>query len=175
MSDQVVLVDQEGRPVGTADKMAAHRQALLHRAFSVFVFDSQGRMLIQRRNRSKYHSGGLWSNTCCSHPRPGEGVAEAAHRRLQEEMGFDCDLREVLQFTYRAEFDNGLTEHEYDHVLLGTFDGSPAPDPAEVEDWEWVAPAELLARMEEHPGQYTPWFRLIAERVIDALEEMDGP
>lgn len=164
MLEEVILVDEEGRAVGTAEKLEAHRRGGLHRAFSVFVFDSAGRVLLQKRAADKYHSGGLWSNTCCSHPRPGESVAEAARRRLSEEMGFTCELREVFSFIYRAEVGNDLVEHEYDHVLVGTFDGSPAPNAAEVEDWRWTELSELEEDLERDPASYTRWLALAAQR-----------
>lgn len=158
--ERVVLVDEDDRALGTEEKLAAHEKALLHRALSVFVFDSSGRLLLQRRALSKYHSGGLWTNTCCSHPRPGEAVPDAAHRRLREEMGFDCALEPAFTFVYHAPFSHGLTEHELDHVLLGRFDGTPAADPAEVAEWAWIAPAELAADLALRPERYTVWFPL---------------
>jgi len=121
----VVLVDENDNEIGVEEKINAHRKGLLHRAFSIFVFNSKNELLLQKRAADKYHSGGLWSNTCCSHPRPGENLKDAAHRRLQEEMGFDCSLREVFSFLYKKSFDNGLTEHELDHVFFGKFDGIP--------------------------------------------------
>ena len=165
MSEEVILVDEEDRVLGTAEKMDAHRSGGLHRAFSVFVFDSAGNVLLQKRARDKYHSGGLWSNTCCSHPRPGETIVEAARRRLFEEMGFTCELREVFSFVYRAEVGNDLVEHEYDHVLVGTFDGQPSPDAREVEDWRWCAMDELRKDLAGNPANYTRWLTLAFERV----------
>jgi isopentenyl-diphosphate Delta-isomerase len=158
--EQVVLVDENDRPLGTAPKMAAHEAGQLHRAFSVFVFHPDGRVLLQQRAHSKYHSGGLWTNTCCSHPRPDEDVAQAAHRRLREEMGFDCDLRAAFTFVYRAELDRGLTEHEYDHVFLGEFSGEPALDPDEAAAWRWVEPAALNSELAAEPQDFTVWFRI---------------
>lgn len=156
--DEVILVDFDDRPVGTAAKLAAHVSGELHRAFSVIVYDSTGRMLLQQRARSKYHSGGLWSNTCCSHPRPGEATEAAAHRRLVEEMGFDCHLERVHTFIYRAEFDNGLIEHEYDHVFIGRCDTEPRHDPNEVEAWRWIDPSTLEHEAANRPDRFTPWF-----------------
>ena len=123
MLEEVVLVNEKDEAIGTMEKMAAHEKALLHRAFSVFVFNKNGDLLMQQRAHSKYHSGGLWTNTCCSHPRPGEHVADAANRRLQEEMGFTTSLNKAFDFTYKAAFDNGLTEHEFDHVFIGIYEG----------------------------------------------------
>lgn len=169
MTDEVILVDEHDNPIGTAEKMQAHRSGKLHRAFSIFVFNSQGQLLIQQRAVAKYHSGGLWSNTCCSHPRPGESTEVAAHRRLKQEMGFDCPLRQVHHFIYRASFPNGLTEHEYDHILVGNFDAAPAIDRTEVEDWKWVDIRSLKADMEADNGKYTRWFCVALDEVIARL------
>jgi isopentenyl-diphosphate delta-isomerase len=157
-SELVVLVDERDRELGTEEKIAAHRSGKLHRAFSVFVTDASGRVLLQRRAGSKYHSAGRWSNTCCGHPRPGESVMEAAHRRLGEEMGFDCQLTEHFTFIYRAQLDRGLTEHELDHVLGGVFAGTPRPDPREVSEWRKVAVDDLAQDLGHQPEQYSAWF-----------------
>jgi isopentenyl-diphosphate delta-isomerase len=157
MTDHVVLVDERDRETGTAPKLDAHRSGALHRAFSVMVFDRRHRVLLQRRARSKYHSGGLWANTCCGHPRPGESVVEAASRRLTEEMGIAVALRPVGAFTYRARLGD-LEEHEYDHVLVGRYDGEPRPAPAEVEDWRWVDPAAAAAELAAFPERFAVWF-----------------
>ena len=159
----VILVDERDRELGSSEKLRAHRDGALHRAFSVFVFDGEGRVLLQKRAAAKYHSAGLWSNTACGHPRPGEATADAARRRLREEMNFDCELREVFSFLYRAEVEGGLVEHEYDHVFSGTFAGRPAPDPAEVEDWRWVAVEELPRAVGRDPARYSRWLRLVVE------------
>lgn len=162
--DEVILVDTDDRPLGAASKTAVHASGQLHRAFSVIVYDNAGRMLQQQRARSKYHSGGLWSNTCCSHPRPGEDTEAAAHRRLVEKMGFDCHLERVHAFVYRADFDNGLTEHEYDHVFIGRCEAEPQHDPAEVDAWRWIDPLELQREAARAPGHFTAWFlRCLAE------------
>ena len=145
--------------------MRAHREGKLHRAFSVFVFDARGQLLIQRRAPGKYHSAGLWSNTCCGHPRPGESAGNAAARRLPEEMGFSCDLREAFQMVYRTDLDNALVEHELDSVFVGRFNGVPKPNPQEVDATMWVAPEELRSRMCTEPQRYTPWLRLL---LVDA-------
>jgi len=158
--DQVVLVDTADREVGTAPKQEAHRSGLLHRAFSVFVFDRAGTLLLQRRARVKYHSGGLWTNTCCGHPRPGEPVTAAATRRLREEMGFACDLAVVGTFTYRAPVSDDLVEHELDHVLVGHHDGVPVPDPAEVDAWRRSPVSDLLRALRRTPDHFTAWFPL---------------
>ena len=167
-TEHVVLVDARDRPVGSAEKLRAHQEGLLHRAFSVFVFNTDGHLLLQRRHPNKYHSGGLWSNTCCSHPRVDEPAAAAALRRLDEEMGFRCNLDYRFGFTYHAVLDNDLVEHEYDHVFVGTFDGHPVPDEHEVDDFRWIAPQQLLDEMQAQPEHFTYWFRLIAERVLRA-------
>lgn len=163
----VVLVDERDGERGVSPKLEAHREGRLHRAFSVFVFDPSGRLLLQRRARGKYHSAGLWSNTCCGHPRPGELLIKAAHRRLREEMGIDCLLRPAFDFTYRAELENGLIEHEYDHVFVGRFAGTPAPDPDEVAEWRWASVSETLADLEQRPQHYTAWFRIAFEGLIE--------
>lgn len=167
MHSYVILVDEQDDPVGEEEKLAAHQKGLLHRAFSVFVFNTKGDMLVQRRAKTKYHSGGLWSNACCSHPAPGEETLAAAHRRLKEEMGFDCELRHVGALTYRTDFDNGLVEHEYDHMFIGTYDGAVTNvDPDEVEDWKWIDPQQLLADVESNPSAYTYWFKLALKDVL---------
>ena len=160
MSERVVLVDAADAEIGTEDKLAAHRAGRLHRAFSVFVFNGRGEMLLQRRASSKYHSGGLWSNTCCSHPRPGEATPDAAHRRLFEEMGIRCELRPAFAFIYRADVGGGLIEHEYDHLFIGRWDGDPEPDLAEVEAWRWATPAAVRRELRRHPRRFTFWFRV---------------
>lgn len=160
MEELVVLIDDKDRAIGSAPKGQAHACGQLHRALSVFVLDSRGSMLLQRRSLTKYHSSGLWSNACCSHPRPGEEVAAAAHRRLTEEMGFDCQLAPAFAFTYRATLDHGIVEHERDHVFIGRFDGSPTPNTAEVAEWRWATVQALRDDVASHPERYTAWFRL---------------
>ncbi len=160
-AEQVVLVNAEGQEIGTGLKYPVHRSGCLHRAFSIFVFDAEGDLLLQQRSASKYHSPGLWSNTCCGHPRPGEATAAAAHRRLREEMGFDCDLAEVSSMIYRAEFENGMVEHEYDHVLIGHHDGPPTVNPVEVADWKAVQITTLIADLSLRPAAYTYWLKII--------------
>ena len=171
MSAEVVLVNAQDEPVGTADKLEAHEQGWLHRAFSVFVFDPEGRLLLQQRNASKYHSGALWSNTCCSHPRPEEEVDDAAQRRLQEEMGFQCALDSAFTFTYRAVLSDTMIEHEYDHVFIGQATPTVQPNADEVQDWRWMAPNELMADIAENPAHYTAWFRMAVERVLTHAHE----
>lgn len=160
MPESVILVNEQDQPTGTMEKMEAHRLGLLHRAFSVFVFNDRHELLLQRRALSKYHSAGLWTNTCCSHPRPGEDTEAAAHRRLREEMGFDCDLQLKASFVYKTPFDNGLTEHEFDHVYTGTFNHDPAINPDEAESFAWRTIAEVKQDMASQPERYTSWFRI---------------
>lgn len=164
--ESVILVDTLDNEIGVDGKMAVHRSGKLHRAVSVFVFDSKDRLLLQKRASSKYHSGGLWSNTCCTHPRPGENQASAARRRLQEEMGIDCALEPAFSFVYRAALDNELIEHEYDHVFFGTTDDSPRPDPSEVEDWKLIDLQSLKLDIENNAHLYTIWFLVCFERVL---------
>ena len=167
-AEEVMLVDEEDRELGPAGKLAAHEAGgSLHRAFSVFVFDAGGRLLLQRRAEGKYHFGGLWTNTCCGHPRPGETVEAAAGRRLFEEMGLSLGLTRVTSFVYEAsDPESGLTEREYDHVLSGVYEAQDIdPDPKEVSDWTWVSPQELARDLEENPLSYTPWFPLAAAQL----------
>src|SRR2546430_1187270 len=160
MTEQIILVDENDQELGVGEKLQTHLEGTLHRAFSIFVFDAERRLLLQKRARTKYHSAGLWSNTCCGHPRPGEATAAAAHRRLREELGFDCALRPAFDFLYRAELDGPLVEHEYDHVFVGEFNGAPQPDRAEVEDWRWVTMAELRHELRARPDDYSYWLRV---------------
>lgn len=160
-------MDEQDRPVGSAEKLAAHQDGgQLHRAFSVFVFNSRKELMLQKRASHKYHSGGLWTNTCCSHPAPGEDTVAAGHRRLVEEMGFDCELRPLLSFIYRAELDQGLTEHEFDHVLVGSFDGAPVLNPEEADDWRWISTDNLMTEVAAHPDRFTEWFKIVLQRVL---------
>ena len=163
--EKVVLVDAQDNEIGLMEKQEAHERGALHRAFSVFVFNSAGELLLQRRAFHKYHSGGLWTNTCCSHPRPGEDNLQAAKRRLQEEMGFTCKLDQVFSFLYHQKVGE-LIEHELDHVFVGTFDDDPAINPMEVAEWKSISLPELQADLAMHPENYTVWFRLCLERVL---------
>ena len=165
--ERVVLVDEQDRCIGSEEKLKAHRDGVLHRAFSVFVFSSRGELLLQRRTLGKYHSGGLWTNTCCSHPRLGEDVETAAARRLSEEMGIRCPLEKAFDFVYRAQVADELVEHEFDHVFVGVFDGEIHPDPSEVMETRWLAPAALREELARDASAYTPWFRLSIERVLE--------
>lgn len=167
MEELVILVDQDDRETGVMEKIQAHREALLHRAFSVFVFNSKGELMLQQRALGKYHSPGLWTNTCCSHPRPGEDTEAAAHRRLQEEMGFDCTLTKIFHFTYKAPFDNKLTEHEVDHVFVGFSDTLPVINPEEVESYRFATLDDISVEMAENPELFTVWFQIAFERVAE--------
>jgi isopentenyl-diphosphate delta-isomerase len=155
----MVLVDADDQVIGTEEKLAAHRRGALHRAFSVIVWNSAGRQLLQKRSLSKYHSGGLWTNACCGHPRPEEDTATAALRRLNEEMGFNCPLEALGTIRYRAELDHGLTEHELVHVFRGIYDGVVAPDPAEAEGYQWATLNDLHADVAVMPQRFSVWFR----------------
>ncbi|WP_417362067.1 isopentenyl-diphosphate Delta-isomerase [Galbibacter sp.] len=167
----VVLVDEDDRQIGLMEKIEAHEKAMLHRAFSVFVFNDKGETLLQQRAAHKYHSPGLWANTCCSHQRDGESNLEAGMRRLQEEMGFTTELEEVLSFIYHAPFDNGLTEHEYDHILVGKYNQDPNVNPDEVASWKWVSLKDIKADIAEHPSHYTAWFKIIFEKFYVHIEQ----
>lgn len=162
----VILVDEQDQEIGLMEKMEAHEKGVLHRAFSVFVFNDQGQFLLQQRAFSKYHSGGLWTNTCCSHPRKGETVLEAATRRLQEEMGFVVPLEAQFSFIYFRELDNDLIEHELDHVVFGKFNGVPAINQDEVASYKYVDKNELIEDMKANPTNYTEWFKICFEEVL---------
>lgn len=164
--EYVILVDENDRELGIMEKHEAHEKALLHRAFSVMVFNSKGEMLLQQRAEHKYHSGGLWTNTCCSHPRPGETTMEAAHRRLLEEMGFDCELSLHQSFIYKAPFENGLTEHEFDYVFKGVYNEDPQFNEAEVCNFQWISIPELQSLLKSDPQRFTVWFRMIMENYV---------
>jgi isopentenyl-diphosphate delta-isomerase len=165
--EEVILVNGHDEPVGTMEKMAAHYEAALHRAFSVFLFNDRGEMLLQQRAKQKYHSGGLWTNACCSHPRPGEETIEAAKRRLKEEMGIKTSLQKIFDFTYKAAFDNGLTEHEYDHVFAGSYGGEIRPNKEEVQDYCFKKMEEIRSSLESHPHKYTAWFHIAFPKVFE--------
>lgn len=158
-SDRVILVDDADTETGTLDKLQAHRRGLLHRALSVIVARADGQLLLQRRAAAKYHSGGLWTNTCCSHPRPGEPVLVAAERRLEEEMGISCGLSPLFTIHYRARVSNDLVENELVHVFGGHFEGVPRPDPLEVAEWRWATPATIRREVAVNPERYSVWFR----------------
>lgn len=162
---QVILVNAKDEPQGVMDKMGAHRLGVLHRAFSIFIFNSKGEMLLQQRALDKYHSPGLWSNACCSHPQPGEETIHAAQRRLQEELGFTCELQKLFHFLYKAAFGNGLTEHEFDHVFVGEYDGNVPFNTAEVNAICYKDLAAVRDELTTRPGEYTVWFHKAFPRV----------
>ncbi|WP_297805687.1 isopentenyl-diphosphate Delta-isomerase [uncultured Polaribacter sp.] len=169
MEEQVVLVDEKDNPIGLMEKMEAHEKALLHRAFSVFIFNKKGELMLQQRAASKYHSPLLWTNTCCSHQRDGETNLEAGKRRLQEEMGFIAEIKEVFSFIYKAPFDNGLTEHELDHVMVGSFEGAPSINKEEVESYKWMNLEDLKSDIKNNPDIYTAWFKIIFDKSFEKL------
>ena len=164
-NDKVILVNEHDDMVGIMDKMEAHKQGLLHRAFSIFIFNTKGEMLLQQRAFSKYHSGGLWTNACCSHPLPGEKTKDAVQRRLMEELGFETPLEKIFDFVYKATFDNGLTEHEFDHVFVGEYDGQLNINPDEVNDCCYKEFSEIKDTMQTHPQKYTAWFHLAFPKI----------
>jgi isopentenyl-diphosphate delta-isomerase len=169
--EKVILVDEFDNPVGLMPKIEAHEKGLLHRAFSVFILNSKGELMLQQRALHKYHSPGLWTNTCCSHQRDGESNLEAGKRRLMEEMGFTTSLNEVLSFIYKAPFDNGLTEHEFDHVLIGRFENEPSINPNEVASWKWMNMEDIKKDLLINPEMYTAWFKIIFERFYESIKE----
>jgi len=171
IEENVILVNKDDEQIGLMPKLEAHEKAILHRAFSVFVLNSKNEIMLQQRAHHKYHSPLLWTNTCCSHQREGESNIEAGSRRLFEEMGFKTDLKELFHFIYKAPFDNGLTEHELDHVMIGYFDESPVINPEEVEAWKWMAIDEVKNDMQKHPEIYTVWFKIIFDEFYHFLED----
>ena len=164
--EYVVLVDENDNEIGQMEKQAAHIEPHLHRAFSIFIFNSKGELLLQQRALSKYHSPGLWTNTCCSHPRAGETLEEATSRRLMEEMGMTCPMHEVYTFIYKASVGEGLTEHEFDHVFIGQSDDTPIINHEEVESWKYMTVADLKDNIQLHPEQYTEWFKITFEEML---------
>lgn len=162
--EQVILVNEKNEKIGLMPKMEAHEKALLHRAFSVFIFNNNNDLMLQQRALNKYHSPGLWTNTCCSHQRDGETNIQAGKRRLEEEMGFVADLQESISFIYKAPFDNGLTEHEYDHVLIGKYNDEPSINLDEVASWKWMPIEAIKADIALHPDNYTEWFKIIFDK-----------
>jgi isopentenyl-diphosphate delta-isomerase len=167
--NQVVLVDTEDNVIGVMDKMEAHLKGHLHRAFSIFIFNSKGEMLLQQRAAGKYHGGSLWTNACCSHPLPGEEIVSAAHERLIFEMGLECELSKIFSFIYHAKVENELIEHEYDHILVGITDQVPNFNPDEVQDYRWVSISDLEMEIQQNPDRFTVWFRKIMDQYISAL------
>lgn len=163
--EEVILVDQFDNKIGTMEKMQAHKEGLLHRAFSIFIFNSKNELLLHKRAAHKYHSAGLWTNTCCSHPRPGESVADAAKRRIKEEMGFECEVKPLYDFIYYQPLENGLAEHELDHVLIGTYNDEPNVNADEVAEWKYENLNNLDKDIKANPDAYTAWFKLIYPKI----------
>ncbi len=171
IEEQVILVNEKDEQIGLMPKMEAHEKAVLHRAFSVFIFNDKNELMLQQRASDKYHSPLLWTNSCCSHQRNGESNIEAGKRRLQEEMGFVCELKEVTSFIYKAPFDNGLTEHELDHIMIGYFNENPKINKDEVESFKWMTVEEVKNDMAEHPEIYTEWFKIIFEKYYSFISK----
>lgn len=169
--ENVILVNEQDQQIGLMPKLEAHQKAVLHRAFSVFILNDKHEIMLQQRAHQKYHSPLLWTNTCCSHQRAGETNLEAGKRRLSEEMGFETGLQELFHFIYKAPFDNGLTEHEFDHVMIGRYNGEPKINTEEVEAWKWMAIEDVKSDMQNHPEIYTVWFRIIFDEFYHYLEE----
>ena len=165
----VILVDENDEQIGTMEKIEAHQKALLHRAFSIFVFNGKGEILLQKRANKKYHSGGLWTNACCSHPYDGQDTLVAAEKRLKEEMGFTVPLKKAFDFVYKVSFENGLTEHEYDHVFIGYYDGDIIPAADEVKDYCFMSADELKISIDSYPNKYTAWFKIAFPKLQDYL------
>ena len=170
MEEQVVLVDTNDQPLGLMPKMEAHEKGVLHRAFSVFILNDAGELMLQQRALHKYHSPGLWTNTCCSHQRNGESNITAGKRRLQEEMGFVAELHELTSFIYKAPFNNGLTEHELDHIMIGHFNGTPEINPEEVANWKWMYVDDVRDDIQKHPENYTVWFIIIFDQFFEQIK-----
>jgi len=167
--EKVILVNEKDEQIGLMPKMEAHEKAVLHRAFSVFILNGKNELMLQQRALDKYHSPGLWTNTCCSHQRDGETNIQAGKRRLQEEMGFVVDLEESISFMYKAPFDNGLTEHEYDHVMLGSYNEAPIINTDEVANWKWMLLEDVKADILLHPEVYTEWFKVIFDKFYEHI------
>ena len=169
MEEQVILVDHQDNELGQMGKLEVHEKGLLHRAFSIFIFNETGQLLIHQRAAGKYHCPGRWTNTCCSHPRPGEEIQDAAARRLVEEMGFSAEIQPLFSFVYHADVGGGLVEHELDHVFIGRYEGVVAPDPSEVSDFKYVDMDDLIQDVKQGPDRYTPWFRVCLPQVTELL------
>ena len=169
--EQVILVNEKDEPIGLMNKMEAHEKAILHRAFSVFILNDNNEVMLQQRAQHKYHSPLLWTNTCCSHQRAGETNIQAGKRRLYEEMGFEVDLKELFHFIYKAPFDNGLTEHELDHVMIGYSNSEPFINPEEVASWKWMKIEDIKDDMIQNPAEYTVWFKIIFDEFYHYLED----
>lgn len=165
MKEEVVLVNSNDEEIGVMEKLEAHHKAMLHRAFSVLLFNDKNEFLLQKRASEKYHCANMWTNTCCSHPRAGESLNQAVNRRLKEEMGIICETQKLFDFIYKVELEDHMFEHEFDHVFVGQFNGTPIPNPNEVEDWKYISLASLTSDLNQNPAQYTPWFKLILKEI----------
>lgn len=180
MAEYILTVDEQDRETGFMEKMEVHEKGILHRAFSLMIFNDKGEVLLQKRAKEKYHSPGLWTNSCCSHQRQGETLEEAVARRTKEELGITCDFKEVFKFKYRAEFDNSLTEHEIDHVFIGHYNGNIFPNQEEVEEIRWISLDKLNKEMTDHPDNFTYWFKILMKQpqmqviIQDILEDKNG-
>lgn len=171
MLEYITAVDKDDREIKLIEKLEAHEKGILHRAFSIFIFNSKKELLLQKRHSGKYHSSGLWSNTCCSHPRYGEDLCESAYRRLREEMGISCEINEIFSFVYTAKLEKNLIENEYDHVFIGYFDGEVTPDENEAEDFKWADINSIKLDILENPHKYTFWFKLVFDRVVEFVKQ----
>lgn len=169
-TNNIILVNKKDNEVGFGEKINIHKKGLLHRAFSIFVFNSKKELLLQQRALNKYHSGGLWTNTCCSHPKPGEEVLDAAHRRLQEEMGFDCKLEEKFSFVYRTKFLD-LSEYEYDHVIFGIYDSNPTVNCKEVASFKWMDIEDIKNDLKKNAQKYSYWFKIAFPKLLEQIEK----
>ncbi len=169
--EEVILVDENDAVLGSMEKMEAHEKGLLHRAFSIFIFNSNGEVLLHQRAFEKYHSGGLWTNACCSHPRMNESLSEATTRRLNEEMGLACKMDKVFDFIYKADLDQGLSEHEFDHVFVGISDEEPKPNPEEVAHYKYLSLEQIDQELQDHPEEYTEWFKICYPRIAQLIRE----
>lgn len=174
MNEFLILVDEHDKPWGKLEKDQVHQLGLLHRAFSVFIFNTKGELLLQQRAEGKYHSAGLWTNTCCSHPRFGEDLKDAVARRMDEEMGLNCETKFLFSFIYQSKFENGLTEHEFDHVYYGVSDDLPQPNPAEVSQWKYVTLDALEKDIASNPANYTVWLGICLPKVIEHLKSLSS-
>lgn len=171
---QVILVDEKDNSIGTMEKLKAHKMGVLHRAFSIFLFNDMGELLLQKRNNSKYHSGGLWTNTCCSHPKPGETLKQVALTRLFEEMGIKVEIEFAFSFIYKVKFENGLTENEFDHVFVGNFNENPEINPEEVSDWRYESLRSINIEIKQNPSSFTEWFKIALPALENHLSETGG-
>ena len=174
MNDYVILVDENNNQIGLEEKILAHKKNLLHRAFSIFIFNDSFEILLQKRAPNKYHSGNLWTNTCCSHPQENLSLVESAKKRLVEEMGIKANLNEVFSFIYQAEFENGLSEYEYDHVLFGISNNQPILNPDEAIDYKWIKISDLKAQIEKNPGNFTVWLQIMINNYFKYFEDYEN-